>query len=91
MLFLLLNPVPSVSNSLQIEEEYNNDADDKERMTGPVPETRKDFDAIMDEFLGGYTMTGARPKTHRVRRGKYQSGLDQLDEIRRDLATARLS
>jgi protein LTV1 len=44
----------------------------------------------MDEFLGGYTMTGQRSKTHRVKRGKYQSGLDQLDEIRRELATARI-
>ena len=56
-----------------------------------MPETRKDFDAIMDEFLNGYSMTGQRSKTHRVRRGKHQSGLDQLDEIRRDLGKARIS
>ena len=59
-------------------------------MTGPVAETRKDFDSIMDEFLGGYMMTGARPSTHRMRRGKNQSGLDQLDEIRRTLGNTKI-
>jgi protein LTV1 len=74
----------------QIEEEYNEDSEEEEERHGALPETRKDFDAIMDEFLGGYTMTGQRSKTHRVKRGKNQSGLDQLDEIRRELATARI-
>ena len=59
-------------------------------MTGPVPETRKDFDAIMDDFLGGYSMTGARPSTQRMKRGKHQTGLDQLDEIRGQLRNARI-
>jgi protein LTV1 len=62
------------------------DEDDK----GIVPETRKDFDSIMDEFLDGYTMTGQRPSTHRIKRGKYQSGLDQLDEIRRTLGNTKI-
>ncbi|KAF8539247.1 Low temperature viability protein, partial [Trichophaea hybrida] len=74
----------------KIEEEYNND-DEEDGLDGPVPETRKDFDTIMDEFLDGYTMTGQRPSTHRIKRGKYQSGLDQLDEIRRTLGKARIS
>ncbi|KAA8910921.1 Low temperature viability protein [Sphaerosporella brunnea] len=73
----------------KIEEEYAEDSEEEER-NGVVPETRKDFDAIMDEFLSGYTMTGQRSKTHRVKRGKNQSGLDQLDEIRRELASARI-
>lgn len=66
------------------------DEDEDEEMTGPVAETRKDFDSIMDEFLGGYTMTGQRPSTHRVRKGKYQTGLDQLDEIRRTLGNTKI-
>ena len=42
---------------------------------------RKDFDGIMDEFLGGYSMSGKR----RVKKGGYKSGMEQLDEIRREL------
>lgn len=59
----------------RIEAEYNIGSDEEEEpLTEPVSEVRQDFDQIMDEFLGGYSMTGARPKTHRIRRGKYQSG-----------------
>jgi protein LTV1 len=47
---------------------------------------RKDFDNIMDEFLGGYSMSGKR----RVKKGGYQSGMEQLDEIRRELGKPRL-
>ncbi|MCJ1282983.1 hypothetical protein MMC26_002310 [Xylographa opegraphella] len=42
---------------------------------------RKDFDGIMDEFLGGYSMSGKR----RVKKGAYKSGMEQLDEIRQEL------
>lgn len=35
---------------------------------------RSDFDSIMDEFLGGYSMSGKK----RVKKGGYQSGLEQL-------------
>jgi len=73
----------------KIEEEYNI-SDEDDGPDGPVAETRHDFDKILDDFLGGYTVTGARPSTHRVRRGRYQSGLDQLDEIRRDLGNAKI-
>ncbi|MCJ1388372.1 hypothetical protein MMC18_001219 [Xylographa bjoerkii] len=45
---------------------------------------RKDFDGIMDEFLGGYSMSGKR----RVKKGGYKSGMEQLDEIRRELRVA---
>ena len=42
---------------------------------------RKDFDGIMDEFLGGYSMSGKS----RVKKGGYKSGMEQLDEIRQKL------
>ncbi|MCJ1382920.1 hypothetical protein MMC17_006033 [Xylographa soralifera] len=45
---------------------------------------RKDFDGIMDEFLGGYSMSGKR----RVKKGGYKSGMEQLDEIRQELRVA---
>ncbi|MCJ1405402.1 hypothetical protein MMC11_008630 [Xylographa trunciseda] len=45
---------------------------------------RKDFDGIMDEFLGGYSRSGKR----RVKKGGYKSGMEQLDEIRRELRVA---
>ncbi|KAI4151104.1 MAG: hypothetical protein L6R39_002115 [Caloplaca ligustica] len=51
-----------------------------------APSLRSDFDSIMDEFLGGYSMSGKK----RVKKGGYQSGLEQLDEIRRDLGPARV-
>jgi protein LTV1 len=41
---------------------------------------RKDFDDIMDEFLGTHSMQGKK----RVKKGK-QTGIEQLDEIRREL------
>jgi protein LTV1 len=49
---------------------------------GPV---REDFDSILDDFLGGYSMSG---KKH-VKKGKYQSGLEQLEELRKGLGPAR--
>ena len=42
---------------------------------------RSDFDGIMDKFLGNYSMSGKK----RVKKGRHQSGLEQLDEIRREL------
>ena len=45
---------------------------------------RKDFDGIMDEFLGGYSMSGKK----RVKKGAYKSGMQQLDEIRQELRVA---
>ena len=51
-----------------------------------VPSLRSDFDGIMDEFLGGYSMSGRK----RVKKGAYQTGMEQLDEIRKGLGPARL-
>ncbi|KAL9601725.1 MAG: hypothetical protein Q9219_002336 [cf. Caloplaca sp. 3 TL-2023] len=50
-----------------------------------APSLRSDFDSIMDEFLGGYSMSGKK----RVKKGGYQSGMEQLDEVRRELRPAR--
>ena len=46
------------------------------------------FDSIMDDFLGGYSTTGKSKK--RVKKGGYQSGLEQLDEVRKGLGPARI-
>jgi len=51
-----------------------------------VPQLRSDFDSIMDDFLGSHSMAGKK----RVRKGKPQSGLEQLDEIRQGLGPARV-
>jgi protein LTV1 len=72
----------------QIEEEYAADADDN---MGDAPDDvsvasstnmfqapiREDFDTLMDDFLGSYSMSGKK----RVKRGKYQTGIEQLDEL----------
>ncbi|KAI1340903.1 Low temperature viability protein [Xylariaceae sp. FL0016] len=47
---------------------------------------RHDFDDILDDFLGGYSMHG---KKH-VKKGNWASGTAQLDEIRRELGPARV-
>ena len=47
---------------------------------------RSDFDSIMDDFLDGYSMSGKK----RVKKGKYQSGMEQLDDVRRGLGPARV-
>lgn len=52
-------------------------------VTGPV---RGDFDSIMDDFLGSYSMSGKK----NVKKGKYQSGMEQLDEVRKSLGPARV-
>ncbi|KAH8683116.1 Low temperature viability protein [Tricladium varicosporioides] len=77
----------------KIEEKYNEDMDDMASVSaasstassvqGPV---RGDFDSIMDDFLGNYSMSG---KKH-VKKGKYQSGMEQLDEVRKGLGPARI-
>lgn len=76
----------------KIEERYNESLDDEASVSaasisssvqGPV---RSDFDSIMDDFLGGYSMSGKKY----VKEGRYQSGLEQLDEIRRGLGPARI-
>jgi len=76
----------------KIEEQYNEDEDDMASVSaasnmssiqGPM---RGDFDDIMDDFLGSYTMSGKK----NVKKGKYQSGLEQLDEIRKGLGAARI-
>ena len=54
--------------------------------TSEVPQLRSDFDSIMDDFLGGYSMSGKR----RVKKGGYQTGLEQLDEIRKGLGPAKV-
>ena len=76
----------------KIEEQYNEELDDMASVSalssassvqGPM---RSDFDNIMDDFLGNYSMAG---KKH-VKKGRYQSGMDQLDEIRQGLGPARV-
>lgn len=47
---------------------------------------RSDFDSIMDDFLDGYSMSGKK----RVKKGKYQSGMEQLDEVRKGLGPAKV-
>jgi protein LTV1 len=80
----------------KIAEQYNEDTDDMDdaasvsvasstasSVQGPV---RGDFDSLMDDFLSNYTMSG---KKH-VKQGKYQSGMEQLDEVRKGLGPARI-
>ncbi|USP75734.1 hypothetical protein yc1106_03008 [Curvularia clavata] len=45
------------------------------------PLLRSDFDSIMDDFLGSHHTQGKR----RVKRGKQQSGIEQLEEVRKGL------
>ena len=81
----------------RIEEDYaEDDMDDgdggRSVMTGisatssQAPSSRMDFDSIMDDFLGGYSMSGKK----RLKKGGHQSGMEQLDEIRKGLGPARL-
>ena len=49
---------------------------------------RGDFDSIMDDFLGGYQIKGK--KARMVKKGGWQSGLEQLDEVRAGLGPARV-
>ena len=83
----------------KIEEDYAEDGMDMDDgtasvLTGsslassqaPPLTTRSDFDSIMDDFLGGYSMSGKK----RVKKGGYQSGIEQLDELRKGLGPARI-
>ncbi|KAF1915446.1 Low temperature viability protein [Ampelomyces quisqualis] len=54
--------------------------------SGEAPPLRSDFDSIMDDFLGTHHVQGKR----RVKKGKQQSGLEQLEEVRRGLGPARV-
>jgi protein LTV1 len=76
----------------KIEEQYNEDADDMlsasgvsavSSVQGPV---RSDFDGIMDEFLQ------SEPSHRRmgVKRGKGNGGVQELDQIRRELGPAKI-
>ena len=83
----------------RIEEDYAEDGVDMDDGTAsivtgsslassqaPPLTTRSDFDSIMDDFLGGYSMSGKK----RVKKGGYQSGIEQLDELRKGLGPARV-
>lgn len=77
----------------RIEAQYNADMDDMQSVsaisavssvTGP---TRSDFDSLLDDFLGTTKMVGKK----NVRRDwRYDSGAQQLDEIRKELGPARI-
>lgn len=76
----------------KIEERYNEMDDEGSVVSGMTSMSsvqgamRQDFDGILDEFLGSHTMRGKR----RVKRGKDQSGVQELDEIRKGLGPARI-
>ena len=50
---------------------------------------RSDFDGIMDDFLGNHSTTGKAGK--RVKRVGPQSGMEQLEEVRKGLGPARFN
>jgi protein LTV1 len=79
----------------KIEEEYTNEMGGGEddmasvsaissmsSVTGPQ---RADLDNILDDFLGNYTKPGKRTS----KKSRPQTGLEQLDEIRKGLGPAR--
>jgi protein LTV1 len=88
----------------KIEEEYANDEgmdDASSMMSGMTGLTglskastssqapsllRSDFNNIMEDFLGNHSQVGKK----RVRKGKPQTGLEQLDEIRQGLGAPRV-
>jgi protein LTV1 len=53
-----------------------------------APQLRSDFDSIMDDFLGSHSMAGSGKRF--VKKGKPQTGLEQLDEVRKGLGAARV-
>jgi protein LTV1 len=76
----------------RLEARYNEDFDDMGSVSevstassvqGPI---RGDFDGILDDFLGSYTKPGKRTS----KKSKAQTGLEQLDEIRRELGPPRI-
>ena len=54
-----------------------------------APQLTNHFNGIMDEFLNSHNRAGKNKQ--RVRRGKPLSGLEQLDEVRKDLGPARIN
>lgn len=77
----------------KIEEQYNEDMDEMASVSqlsvrsvasSNQQYVREDLESIMDEFLGNYSMSG---KKH-LKRGKHQNGIEQLDEIRKELGPA---
>lgn len=78
----------------KLEERYNEDLDEDDMASvsavstassvqGPI---RGDFDGIMDDFLGNYS----KPTKRTSKKSKNQTGLEQLDEIRKGLGPARI-
>jgi protein LTV1 len=47
---------------------------------------RSDFNSTMEEFLGSHAIVGKR----RVKKGRPQTGLEQLDDLRKELGPARI-
>lgn len=54
----------------------------------PQFKENKQFDAIMDEFLGGYKILG---KKMVKKSANGVSGMSELDDVRRELGKARIS
>jgi protein LTV1 len=53
-----------------------------------APPLRGDFDSIMDDFLGSHHTAGKSGR--RVKKGKQQSGMEQLDEVRKGLGAPKV-
>ncbi|KAH0592135.1 hypothetical protein MHUMG1_10087 [Metarhizium humberi] len=76
----------------KIEESYLEDPEDdmasisQASTSSVVGPTRRDFDGILDDFLGSYTKPGKRTS----KKSKAQTGLEQLEEIRRELGPPRI-
>ncbi|RAL59522.1 hypothetical protein DID88_006516 [Monilinia fructigena] len=78
----------------RIEEQYNEDFDDmasvsiaSSTVSTVDGDVRQDFDSIMDDFLGSHSMSGKK----NVKKMKYQTGMEQLDEVRKGLGPARFT
>ncbi|OAA40284.1 low-temperature viability protein ltv1 [Metarhizium rileyi] len=76
----------------KVEESYLEDPEDDmasishASTSSVVGPTRRDFDGILDDFLGSYTKPGKRTS----KKSKAQTGLEQLEEIRRELGPPRI-
>ncbi|KAK6597264.1 low temperature viability protein [Botrytis cinerea] len=78
----------------KIEEQYNEDFDDMASVSMASSsvstvdgDVRQDFDGILDDFLGTHSMSGKK----NVKKMKYQTGMEQLDEVRMGLGPARFT
>ncbi|KAF4585762.1 Protein LTV1 [Ophiocordyceps camponoti-floridani] len=78
----------------KLEERYNEDVEDDAASVSVVSTAsstkgpmRGDFDDILDNFLGNYRKSGRKRTSKKT---KAQTGLEQLDEIRRELGPARI-